>query len=316
LTAQNIFLWFFGGNPRENELTQCLTYLFLADADFFNRFLDKSTSIALEKPEIFTQYSIEEGQPDIHIEDKIKKIKIFIEVKAGAGETINENGERQLERYTSHLAKFRKANPDWQTQLILLTDRRFDELPVGCEEILWHEVYSLLKGSTELGAEFMHYLKVIGMADKQPEFGGITQTKVDALISYNELHDEMKDLMCVLESRLKGKMNVKRNFRMTTYGAGLLRLTSKYGHAFVELYLGGSQETFDKLAKAEKGKPYLNIAFSADKQQGDAIAELKKRDFFSYSGCLQKTFSIPTNESKTEQINRILKLIDENVVNL
>ena len=313
---QNIFLWLFGKNPKENELTQCLTYLFLADADFLNRFIDKSTGLALEKPEISTQHPIEEGQPDVHIEDKNKRIKIFIEVKAGARETINEQGERQLERYSTHLVKFRKANPSWQTKLILLTDRRFDELPEGCEEILWYDVYSILRGTPGFGGEFAHLLEVIGMAEKQPEFGGITQAKVDSLMTYNELLEEMKDLMYLIESRLENKIKVKRNFRMTTYGAGLLRLTSKHGNAFVELYLGGADKTMDKLAKTEKGKPYINIAFNMDKQQLDAIAELKKRGFFSYGGYQQKSFVIPTNENKTDQLNRILKVIDENVVSL
>lgn len=316
VAAPNLFLWLFGENPKENELTQCLTYLFAADADLLNRFLARSTGFVLEKPEISTQYAIDEGQPDVHVEDKGKKVKIFVEVKAGADETINENGERQLERYSSHLAKFRKANPGWKTSLVLLTDRRFDSLPEDCGEVLWYDVYSILKGEGGLGAEFAHYLEVIGMAEEQPEFGGITQEKVNTLMTYNKLLEEMKDLMYTLESKLEGKAKVKRNFRVTSYGASLLRITSKYGNAFAELYLGGADKTIDKLANTEKGKPYLNIAFSVDKQKGDAIAELKRRGFFPCSGYLQKPFIIPTSENKTEQTNRILKIIDENIVNL
>ena len=125
----------------ENFLTESLVYLLnlliereqQAAIGILNNLCGEKTSGWFENSQdisLTTQYTIQEGRPDIVIEIEPDKL-IFVEVKNNSG-----LGMAQLERYYAHLQGYQQKS----TQLVLLTRSRHSIQQTSLQRSLFHHV--------------------------------------------------------------------------------------------------------------------------------------------------------------------------------
>ena len=316
----NLFKVLYEHGASENEVTQALSYFLRADRVFLDAFVAKiDESFHLVEPKIGTQKELEEGVPDLRIVDDKARIRILVEVKLDAPET----GGDQLKRYLKSLEKFSKERSGWKTSLILLSKRRMSELSAECRELLWYDVYEILKNlkeKSELEEDFIELMEVSGLAKKPIRFEGIDENDINALQKFGSISEGLKELKSVLIEKLEDKLKVMSYWRVKTRGVELLKAGGNGYIVYIDVYWSPAMPTpdeYDKLMGVDSPCFFVNIAFTISTNQ-----KLKKtlinRGFFAgerYSPFIQKAFKIKS-QGREKQIAEILKIVRENVPEL